>query len=116
MEAQNQFLTILPGLIGSVFFLFGISVMLFLQISRNAALKRKLFRYSLVIMMPLALGFFWTANAPLPMVLGFIPGVIIIALMNLRMVSFCDSCGKTLVNYNLFFRHKFCTDCGASLQ
>lgn len=116
MEEQNQFLTILPDLIGSVFFLFGVSVMLFLQISRNAVLKRKIFRWSLVLMMPLVLGFFWAANAPLPIILGFIPGVVIIALMNLRMIRFCGSCGKTLVNYNLIFRHKFCSDCGASLK
>lgn len=96
MRTAEKFLSILPDLIGIVLFVIGVSVMLLLQISNNAPLKRKLFRWSLTLMTPLAIAFFWAANAPLPMILIMIPGIALIIFMNLRMIKFCDSCGKTL--------------------
>lgn len=116
MVAQNPLSELLPDLMALAFFVTGISVMLFLQFNKNAALKRRVLRWSLVLMAPLVFGFFWAANAPLPVILLLIPGWAFIAFVNLRNIRFCDACGRTLVSYNLIFRQKFCSNCGKSLN
>lgn len=116
MVEQNTPSELLPDLMALALFVAGISVMLFLQFNKNAALKRRVLRWSLVLMIPFVPGFFWAAHAPVPFILLSIPGAAFIAFVNLRNIRFCDACGRTLVSYNLIFRQKFCSSCGESLN
>lgn len=115
MQDVNNFPDLLPNLISIAFVLVGVAMMLVLKFSDDVPFKRRVLLWSLTLMAPLGVGFFWAANAPLVMILLMIPGMAFIIFMNLRMIRFCDSCGRTLTNYNPIFRHKFCHNCGARL-
>jgi hypothetical protein len=45
-----------------------------------------------------------------------VPAVSVISYMNLRMIKFCNKCGATLTNTNLFAAMRFCSRCGAELD
>jgi hypothetical protein len=115
MGAQAE--RVFPIFIG-VWIVLGIFSAAFFFLNNNAALKRKvhppfvigvsiLFLCFVLLMGTPRDGFFYCI---------FVPGIVLITVMNLRNTRFCDTCGKTLINQNPFVRPKFCSRCGASLE
>jgi rRNA maturation endonuclease Nob1 len=45
-----------------------------------------------------------------------IPFVALITFINLRVMKFCNACGRTVMNQNPFSPPKFCSKCGAALD
>ena len=86
----------------------------FFLVNRNAGLKRKIWPWFVVGAGVLFLGFVGFSGGY--QILYFAgPAVALITIMNLRLVKFCDSCGKTI--YKAFLSPpKFCSQCGAQLQ
>ena len=87
----------------------------FFHLSPNAALKRKVFPVVSIAAGALFIGFAWKMGAPGGMLLFMIPFVALITLINMRVMKFCDACGKTVRTQNPFSPPKFCSKCGAPL-
>ena len=115
MGAQVE--RVFPIFIG-VWIVLGIGSTAFFFLNNNAALKRKvhppfvigvgILFLAFVVLMGMARDAFFYCI--------FVPGIVLITLMNLRNTKFCDTCGKTLINQNPFVRPRFCSKCGASLE
>jgi len=45
-----------------------------------------------------------------------VPAVFLMYFLQLKLIKFCDSCGKTLTNSNWFTPMQFCQKCGANLN
>lgn len=86
----------------------------FFFINRNAGLKRKVWPWFVIGTGVLFLGFSGFSGGY--QILYFAgPAVALITIMNLHLVKFCDSCGKTI--YTAFLLSpKFCSQCGAKLK
>ncbi len=91
---------------------------LFFHWSRNAALKRTLFPIFWVV---LALG--WTAvvyrmayRQDPEIFFVFVTLLILSSFFNIRMMRFCDACGRTLRPKSIFQRDSFCRHCGSKLE
>lgn len=91
---------------------------LFFQFSRNAAMKRAV-RLPLIIVVGIVFAAFlyYQVGRQQPEILYIaIPAIILISFLNVRMVRFCDSCGKTIYQQFLFSRPRYCPYCGAKLD
>jgi len=98
--------------------LLGLGSFLFFHFNRNAALKRRVWKISVI-----AVGFIFTGFVYLilghqePQVMYIlVPVVILISLLNIRMTRFCDSCGKTVYRHPFLSRARFCSHCGIELK
>jgi hypothetical protein len=61
----------------------------------------------------LFIGFVWAMGVASPI---FIIAVVIITVLNLRAVKFCDACGKTMMIQNPLSPPQYCSKCGAQLK
>lgn len=93
----------------------GVASMAFFYLSKNASLKRKLWPRVSIGASVLFVAFVW-AVAGTNELFFVVPFVGLITVLNLRMMKFCNSCGRTLTNQNPFSPPKFCSKCGASLE
>jgi hypothetical protein len=115
MGAQAE--RVFPIFIG-VWVVLGIASAAFFFLNNNAALKRKVHPPFVIGVSILFLGFVLLMGTPRDpfFYCFFVPGIVLITLMNLRNVKFCNTCGKTLINQNPFASPRFCSRCGASLE
>jgi hypothetical protein len=88
----------------------------FFFLNKNARLKRKAWPPFVIVTGVLFAGFVWAMGFPTQVMLFVAPALVLITLLNLRAVQFCDSCGTTLMSQNPLSKPKFCSKCGASLQ
>ena len=85
------------------------------QVRRDAAFKRRYFRWYLVLGAALFLVFMLVVGAPVQFLALALPMLALITYLNLRMTRFCDSCGRTA--YGPFFAApRFCPHCGSPLR
>lgn len=98
-----------------IWVLMGLGVSTFFSLSRNAALKRRVWPYVSVATGLVFVGFAVTMGFPQQGLLLMVPFVALITLLNVRATKFCDACGKTVRDQNLFSPMKFCPKCGAQL-
>ena len=54
--------------------------------------------------------------APWPAALLFLPFIAVIIWLNIRMMRFCDACGKMMINHQWWSTMNFCPYCGAKLS
>lgn len=83
--------------------------------SRDVARKRRLFKPFAVGTGVLFLGFVWSMGFPIFVLAGMTPVIVLIIWLNLRMIRFCDACGKTIMQHLPFSSPKYCSNCGAPL-
>ena len=88
----------------------------FFLLNKNAQLKRKVLPPFVVGTGILFAGFMLATGAPWEVMLIFGPAIALITFLNLRSITFCNSCGATLMNQNPFSKPAFCSKCGASLK
>jgi hypothetical protein len=86
----------------------------FFFLSKNAALKRRVWPPFIIVTGLIFGGFVWATSPHVPWF--FYLAIVAITLLNLRAVRFCDACGKTNQSSNPFSSVKFCSKCGAKLQ
>ena len=94
--------------------LVGVSVYFFV-ISTDVERKRKNFKPFLTFSGLLFLGFLWTQDLPAAILAMAVAMVLLIIFLNIRMIRFCDSCGKTVFNRLSFSTPRFCSHCGEKL-
>jgi hypothetical protein len=93
------------------FYLFGVR--------RDAAFKRRWFRWYIIAAAIAFLAFVLvTVDQGLrPEVLFLVvPAVALIAFLNIWGTRFCASCGRTIYTQWLFSRPRYCSHCGAKLE
>ena len=93
----------------------GIASTAFFLLSRNAQLKRKVWRPLVIGVGALFVLFLMILGIPTSFLIFFVAIIVAITVMNLRAVKFCDACGKTLMHQGFFSPPKFCPKCGAPL-
>jgi peptidoglycan/LPS O-acetylase OafA/YrhL len=95
----------------AVWIFLGIGGVAFFYLNKNVKLKRTLLPICIVSVCIIFVGFIYLMMGSVPFLfLIFIP---IIALLNLKMIRFCESCGATLISQNVFSPPKYCQKCGA---
>ena len=100
----------------AIWAMLGVGSAVFFSLNRNAALKKRVLPPFLIFTGVLFLGFVFYTGAPKDFLYIAVPMVALIMLLNMRTIRFCDACGRTLYNQNLFSPPKFCSKCGASLK
>jgi hypothetical protein len=80
----------------------------------NAALKRKLHPFYIVLISVVFIAFTYYIQGRIPIFMTAM--VVVIAVMNLRITRFCSSCGRMVISRNLFVAPKYCQGCGAKLD
>ena len=88
----------------------------FFYLSKNGALKRRIYPFVLVGSALFFLGFvFAESGFPSGAVpYGFIAVIALILLLNFRAMKFCDSCGKVVRSF--LGGANYCPKCGAQLK
>lgn len=94
----------------------GILSFWFFNFSKNVKLKKRLLPIFIVGAGVLFTGVVLLMTGEPKVVLITIPAVVIISLLNLRMIKFCESCGRTLYNRMWFSKMEYCSKCGAKLR
>jgi hypothetical protein len=94
----------------------GIASSAFFYLSKNASLKRKIWPPASIAASVLFLAFVWTRGIPASEFIFVVPFVALITFINLRVMKFCDACGRTVMNQNPFSLPKYCSKCGAALD
>jgi hypothetical protein len=85
-------------------------------IGKNAELKRKLWPPFVIGAGVLFIFFVYLMGFDGKIMYMMVPAVILITILNLRATKFCDSCGKSIINQNLFVKPEFCSKCGSKLK
>ena len=86
------------------------------HLNRRAAFKRRYFKWYLILVGVLFLGFMGAAGFPWPVLVIAALALSLITYMNIRGTQFCSACGRTVVMQAFFSRAEFCSRCGASLR
>jgi len=92
----------------------GIGGAIFFYGNRDAALKRKIFPYFLLLIGIAFVGFTFYMQGQVPIFM--IVAVVAVLILNFRMTRFCDACGQMVVSRALFVTPKYCQKCGAKLS
>ncbi|MET7014560.1 hypothetical protein [Uliginosibacterium flavum] len=100
----------------AVWIALGIGSALFFFLNRNAALKRRVLPLFIIVTSALFLGFIWFSSKSTQVLQFMGPAVVLIAILNIRTIRFCDDCGRTIHNQNPFSSPKFCSKCGAKIK
>jgi hypothetical protein len=87
----------------------------FFWFSRNARLKRRLWPAYGIVGAVVILLFLWFMGIPNELLYLAVPVFMIGALINLRAVKFCGSCGATVSAFRIP-QARFCPECGSSLE
>ncbi|MEW6094883.1 MAG: hypothetical protein AB1531_13060 [Chloroflexota bacterium] len=101
----------------SLYVVLGLAGWIVFLINDDVAFKKRYFPWY-GISMGILFGIFIIATGMMDFV-GLVVSLSAIALitfMNIRMIKFCDSCGKTIINKALFSRVNYCSHCGAKLD
>jgi len=83
---------------------------------KNAPLKKRLWPPFIVGTSLLLLVFMYLMGMGLNSFYLMVPGIGLIAFLNLRSTKFCDACGRTDMNPNFFVVPEFCSKCGEKFR
>ncbi len=106
----------LDSIIFGVWILFAVSGFIFFYVTRDAALKRRVFPWYVCLVAVLFLGLVAANGASLGLLVIAAPLVALITFFNARRTRFCDSCGRTVTSHLSFERPRICSKCGAPLD
>ncbi len=99
-----------------VWVILAITGFLLFFVSKNAKLKRNAWPPFVIGTGVLFALFVYLMGFPVDTFVVVGPVIILIMVLNLRSVKFCDECGKTIMNQNPFARREFCSKCGSKLN
>jgi hypothetical protein len=106
---------VFPIFIGTWIILGVLSSYLFF-IRNDYEFKVKYFKYFVILVGILFVGFTAAMGAPPQVYFIMVPAVVLITFLNIRLTRFCKNCGKTIINNMPFTRIDFCAKCGSKLQ
>ncbi|MCU6434368.1 hypothetical protein LPB67_11350 [Undibacterium sp. Jales W-56] len=115
MMNQNSVQQVFPVFL-VIWALLGGSGAAFFFFNRNAALKRKVLPFFVVLAGLLFLGFIFYTDASTESLYLAVPMVTLITFLNIRTIRFCDACGRTERSQSPFSLPKFCSKCGAAMK
>ena len=98
---------------------FGIAAVaggIFLQLNRDAALKRRVFPWYMIAMGVLWLVYAMTAGFPPWTFLLLAPWAALVVYATNRFIKFCDACGATQRMSKILRPPRVCSICGAPLD
>jgi len=85
--------------------------------NRNVSRKRRLHPWIVSAVCVLFTIFvIWISGFKTEVMVFFIPAVLLVCLLNIKLTKFCDSCGRTLFNNGLYWKMEFCPKCGTKLR
>jgi ribosomal protein L37E len=85
--------------------------------NKNATLKRKIWPWWIVGSGILFNLFIYWIGMGSKLLFMSVPATALISFLNIRNTSFCDKCGKTSFNKQMWFtKIEFCAKCGAKLK
>lgn len=87
----------------------------FFFLNKNSALKRKVWPPFVIVTGLLFIGFTLAMGIPSDALYIMLPAVVLITVLNLKAVQFCDSCGATIMSQNPLAKPEFCSKCGSKL-
>jgi len=93
----------------------GVVFSAFFYLNKDAALKRKVWPIVSIVTGLVFVGYVLSMGTPAHVLVIMIPFVALITLINLRVMRFCDECGRTVRTRSAFAPAKFCPHCGAPL-
>jgi len=97
---------VVPGTLGMWFFF----------VDRNVNRKKRLLPFFIIGTGALFVIFVFLITADLRVLAFVLPASILIAVMNLRMIKVCSSCGRTVQSGIMFAKAEYCSKCGAKLE
>ena len=83
--------------------------------SNDAALKRRILPWYLLGIDAAGIAFVWVTEHSLGLVFLAIPCLVVITALNMKLIEFCDQCGKTVQGW-WCVEPLICPRCGADLQ
>ena len=113
MEPE-RFLRIFPIFVKTWIILMG-SAVAFFYLSKNAALKRKIWPAFVSVIGAMFMGFMLFMGAPLPFLALGTTAVLLMMAVNLKSVSFCDRCAR-MSRGKSFSPPEICSKCGAEIK
>ena len=99
-----------------IWFCLGIGSLVFYQFCHNAQLKRRVHPWWMTFVGVLFLIFMLSEGIPPSALIFMGPAVLLITLLNIKFVRFCDGCGATVRMGNLFRKPHYCPRCGSQLE
>jgi hypothetical protein len=112
-----------PWLFVATWVLLGIIGFIVLYLNRDATVKRKWFPRYIMLTGVLFLLFLTAVSVAgsrssggLGILVIAVPMVVLISYLNLKFTKFCDKCGATIIDHNIFSPTRFCSKCGAKLE
>jgi hypothetical protein len=114
MISSEQLVLILP-LFFAVYVVITLSLQAFFVFSNDAALKRRVWPVYIIGSSVLFLGLAAVVIHPF-VICGLGPFAALFAFLALRRMRFCNACGATIWNRNMFMKSNFCANCGARLE
>lgn len=100
----------------AIWVVLGIGSFVFFQFNKNAALKRRLWPRFVIGTSVLFIAFGWLIGFKGQQIFFVVPVLMLITVLNLRAMKFCDSCGKTIYVRPPFSTADFCPKCGVKLS
>lgn len=98
-----------------VWIILGLSVFAFYTFNNNYALKRKLHPIIMILIAIIFLSYTYMYFTVKNQRYILIPFIGLITYMNIKMVRFCDKCGKTIYK-NMGHKDGFCPRCGEKIM
>ena len=98
-----------------LWFLVSIGSSAFFRRNRSAALKRRVWAPFLVVCSVAFVGIVWVMGRRVETLYVVVPAVILLTLVNLRTVRFCDGCGATVRGTAPWRAPAYCPTCGHAL-
>ena len=83
--------------------------------SQNVGLRKKLFLPLNIAVPVLMIGTMYLMNFPAIIILIAIPLATGVTLINIKITSFCETCGKPVISFFMFPKENFCSKCGSKL-
>lgn len=90
--------------------------MWFLFVDRNVNRKKRLLPVFIIGTSTLFVVFVFLITGDLHILAFVLPAAVLIALMNLRMIKVCSTCGRTIQSGIMFAKAEYCSKCGAKLN
>jgi len=97
-------------------FLLGILFYYLFIIKKDYNFKIKYFKFAIILISFIFIGFLVILAPPLKAILIMIIGITVIMFLNYKTTQFCQKCGKTIIGQPFQKKVEYCPHCGNNLK